>query len=154
MIRRAENKDIDRINELLFQVQKVHSDKRPDIFKAGEKKYTTDELKEIIADDNRPIYVYVENEKILGYSFCIYQIQDETPQLHRRKTLYIDDLCVDGEARGKHIGTLLYDFIVKTAKENECDSITLNVWALNDGAKAFYEKMGLKPLKTTMENIL
>lgn len=154
MIRRAENKDIDKINELLFQVQKVHSDKRPDIFKAGEKKYTTEELKEIIADDTRPVYVYDENGEVLGYSFCIYQIQEETPQLHKRKTLYIDDLCVDEKVRGKHIGTSLYKFIVKTAKENFCDSITLNVWALNDSAAAFYEKAGLKPLKTTMENIL
>ena len=40
-IRRAEEKDIPQIEELLYQVHKVHSDKRPDLFIPGSKKYTT-----------------------------------------------------------------------------------------------------------------
>ena len=40
IICRAEEKDIPTINKLLYEVHKVHSDARPDIFKKGEKKYT------------------------------------------------------------------------------------------------------------------
>lgn len=36
-IRRAEEKDIPQIEELLYQVHKVHSDKRPDLFIPGSK---------------------------------------------------------------------------------------------------------------------
>ena len=46
-IRRAVVKDINRIEELLYQVHKVHSDERPDIFKEGMKKYTKEELEEM-----------------------------------------------------------------------------------------------------------
>ena len=49
MIRRAKNVDIDRLNALLYQVQQLHADGRPDIFKNGAKKYTTEELNAIIA---------------------------------------------------------------------------------------------------------
>ena len=39
-IRKAEKKDIPQIEELLYQVAKVHADARPDLFRAGQKKYT------------------------------------------------------------------------------------------------------------------
>ena len=51
IIRRAEKKDIPALGRLLFQVHKVHSDVRPDLFKAGEKKYTEEDLVEILSDE-------------------------------------------------------------------------------------------------------
>ena len=49
-VRRAEERDIPRIAELLPQVAKVHADGRPDLFKAGHRKYTDEELKAILRD--------------------------------------------------------------------------------------------------------
>ena len=69
-IRRAEEKDIVQIENLLYQVHKVHSDKRPDLFIPGAKKYTTEELKEILADDEKPVYVADDDGVILGYTLC------------------------------------------------------------------------------------
>ena len=156
MIRRAEEKDIRRLDELLFQVQRIHAEGRPDIFKLGEerKKYTDWELKGILADDSRPVFVFEEEGTILGYAFCIFQETKENEQLHARKTLYLDDLCVDAAARGRHIGTELYRHVLRAAGEAGCDSVTLNVWSLNAEAAAFYERMGMKPLKTTLETVL
>ena len=54
-IRRAVDADIPALDKLLYQVHKVHSDVRPDIFKAGAKKYTDEELKDILADDHTPV---------------------------------------------------------------------------------------------------
>ena len=154
MIRRAEKRDIRRLDELLYDVQRIHAEGRPDIFKKGKKKYTDGELEEIIADDARPVFVFEQEGKVLGYAFCIYQETKENGQLHARKVLYLDDLCVDAEARGRHIGAELYRHVVKTARETGCDSVTLNVWSVNGDAAAFYERMGMKPLKTMMETVL
>ncbi len=154
MIRRAEKKDMARLDELLYQVQRVHAEGRPDIFKLGEKKYTDAELEAILADDEKPVFVSEQEGVIRGYAFCVYQTQPETNQVHARKTLYIDDLCVDEKARGQHVGTELYRYVVQTAEAAGCDSVTLNVWALNEGARWFYDRMGLTPLKTTMEKVL
>lgn len=154
-IRRAQTKDSERITALLYQVQKVHSDARPDIFRPGAKKYTEEELSEIITDDTRPIFVAVdENDLVIGYAFCIYEIQKNSTNLSDNKMLYIDDLCVDEDMRGMHIGGALYDHVLKFASENGFDRITLNVWCLNEGAMHFYEKCGLSPLKITMEKLL
>ena len=43
-IRKAEEKDILRIIELLGQVLQIHADIRPDIFIPGTTKYTNDEF--------------------------------------------------------------------------------------------------------------
>ncbi len=154
-IRHAMQGDAERLGILLYQVQKIHSDARPDIFKTGSKKYTSDELCEIITDKNRPILVAVDEKgNIVGYVFCIFETMKNSQNLLDRKTLYIDDLCVDESHRGKHIGSALYDRVVALARENACDSITLNVWKLNESAMRFYEKCGLSALKITMEKIL
>ena len=153
-IRRAITKDIDDINKLLYQVLEVHHNGRPDIFKSNVKKYTDTELMDIIEDDTRPIFVAVENGKVIGYAFCIFQQHLQNNILTDIKTLYIDDLCVDEECRRAGIGSMLYEFVLKFAKEKSCNRVTLNVWELNQGAKAFYEKKGMSPLKTVMEQKL
>lgn len=154
MIRRAEKKDIESINNLLMQVLEVHHSSRPDLFKGGTKKYTDDELCDIICDDKRPIFVYEDKGIVEGYCFCVFQQHINNNILTDIKTLYIDDLCVDENARGKQIGTKLYEYVKSYAKENGCYNVTLNVWSLNEGAMKFYEKCGLKPQKIGMEIIL
>jgi len=152
-IRRATLTDIDGINKLLYEVHKVHSDKRPDLFKVGSKKYTNEELAKIIVDDNRPIFVYVDNDDILGYAFCVF-IKNNSNSLTDILTLYIDDLCVDENARGKKVGTSLYIYVLQFAKDAGCYNVTLNVWACNNSALKFYEKCGLSVQKIGMEKIL
>lgn len=154
-IRRAENKDMSGINKLLLQVLMVHHNGRPDIFKPNAKKYTDAELADILADDTKPVFVAVdEQETVLGYAFCVFQQHLNNNILTDIKTLYIDDLCVDEEKRGMHIGTALYGYVLDFAKESGCYNVTLNVWSCNESAMKFYEKCGLMPQKVGMEKVL
>ena len=154
MIRRAIEKDIPKIIDLLKQVCLVHHNGRPDIFKVGTK-YSAEELKVILKDESKPILVSVdENDNVQGYCFCIYQQHINNSVLTDIKTLYIDDLCVDETLRGKHIGKELYESAVKLAKDAGCYNLTLNVWSCNQSALKFYESLGLLPQKIGMELIL
>ncbi len=154
-IRRAEKKDIEGINRLLFQVLMVHHLGRPDLFKGNAKKYTDEELLEIIADNNRPVFVGTdETGTIVGYAFCIFQHYLKDQILTDIKTLYIDDICVDETVRGQHIGRQMYEYVLEFARKNGCYNVTLNVWECNPGAKKFYESCGMVPQKTGMETIL
>ncbi len=154
-IRRARECDMKDINRLLVQVNMVHHQGRPDLFRAGKKKYTDEQLRKLIHDDSRPIFVAVdEQEQVLGYAFCIFQQHLDDNILTDIRTLYIDDLCVDETIRGQHIGKSLYEAVLAFARESGCYNVTLNVWTLNEGAMKFYEKCGLKPQKVGMETIL
>ena len=154
MIRFAQNKDIPKMMDLLSQVDLVHHNGRPDIFKIGTK-YSEDELEELLKDDTRPILVCVdENDAVMGYCFCILQQHVNNSVLTDIKTLYIDDLCVDEALRGKHIGKALYLAAADLAKELGCYNLTLNVWSCNPSALRFYEACGLVPQKICMEKIL
>lgn len=154
MIRLAVENDIPKMLDLLSQVCLVHHRGRPDIFKIGTK-YSSQDLKVLLADKERPILVAVdENDSVMGYCFCIFQQHNDNSVLTDIKTLYIDDLCVDENLRGKHIGKQLYQAAVKLAKENGCYNLTLNVWSCNPSALRFYESMGLKPQKIGMETLL
>lgn len=154
-IRRARKEDLDGINKLLHEVLLIHHKGRPDLFKADAKKYSDEELLEIIEDDAKPIFVGVdENEDILGYAFCLFQQHKENNILTDIKTLYIDDLCVEQEKRGMHIGRQLYEYVLSFAKEQGCYNVTLNVWSCNQNALKFYETCGLVPQKIGMEKIL
>lgn len=154
MIRKAEEKDIPKICDLLSQVCLVHHKGRPDIFKVG-KKYSEDELKQLLIDENRPILVYADEEdKVWGYCFCIFQQHLDNSVFTNIKTLYVDDLCVDQEMREKHIGEELFDSAVNLAKESGCYNLTLNVWTCNPTALRFYQAQGLVPQKIGMELLL
>lgn len=155
VIRRAEPGDLDGINRLLYQVLEVHHNGRPDLFRANVKKYTDDQLLEIIRDDSRPIFVAEDGDgDIAGYAFCVFQMHEESNVLTDIKTIYIDDLCVDEGSRGLNIGKSLYEFVLDFARQNGCYNVTLNVWSCNEAAMRFYEKCGLKPQKVGMEIIL
>ena len=155
MIRRAIETDIDDLLRLLSQVLELHASIRPDIFISGSTKYTAEELSEKLKNDRNPIYVAVdEDDRVLGYVFCEFREPLFTNTMRDRKTLFIDDLCVDETCRGQHIGEELYRYAVEEARRLGCADVTLNVWEGNDGAKRFYEKMGMRPKETMMEYLL
>ena len=134
-IRRATAADIPQIDELLRQVLEVHHAGRPDLFKGGVKKYTDEELKAILANDQTPVFVAVApsandgndaehnadspaTDQVLGYAFCVFQQHLNSNILTDIKTLYIDDLCVDERSRGHHVGSTLYRYVLDFARQS------------------------------------
>ena len=125
-IRLASEADIPRLEDLLYQVHGLHAEGRPDIFIPGCKKYTADQLKEILADTvNTPVFVATADGVLVGYCFCIRQVQTAA-SMQKISTLYIDDLCVDAAMRGKGFGKILYDHAVEYARINGYYNLTLN----------------------------
>ena len=152
-IRRAEEKDIKKVMDLLSQVLEIHAKIRPDVFVSGTTKYTDAELLQMFEDDQNPVYVAVdEKDQVVGYAFCKLRQQPFSNNMVQFTSLFIDDLCVDTTIRGKHIGQKLFEHVKKEAVRLGCYEVTLNVWEGNDSAKAFYEKMGLNPKRNIRTN--
>lgn len=154
-IRRATAADLDGVNRLLCQVLAVHHEGRPDLFKGGTKKYTDEELCAILTSEQTPVFAAFDDaDTMLGYCFCEITQHIDHNILTPIKTLYIDDLCVDETCRGQHVGKALYTHVLDFAKAVACYNVTLNVWAFNESAIRFYERMGMKPQKIGMETVI
>ena len=154
-IRRAVEADMPGLLRLLVQVDMVHHNGRPDLFKGPATKYTEAELRGILADEKTPVFACVdEGGALLGYAFCVLKRYENDNIMTDIKTLYIDDLCVDEAVRGQGVGRALYEYAVDFARSAGCYNLTLNVWSCNPSALRFYEKCGLVPQKIGMETIL
>ena len=154
-VRRAEPRDIPAIMKLLVQVNMVHHNGRPDLFKGPTTKYDEAELRAILDNDDTPVFVCVDGAgTVLGHGFCVLQTRENTRLMTGIRTLYIDDICVDEAARGRGAGRAIYGHILAYAREQGCYNVTLNVWSCNPGAMKFYEKLGMVPYKVGMETIL
>lgn len=154
-IRPAQEKDIPRLGDLLLQVCRVHHQGRPDLFRAGGRKYDDAGLRLLLQDKDRPILVAEdENGWVAGYAFCVYQYHKDEGSFNDMTTLYLDDLCVDETCRGRHVGRALYQAVLDLARRTGCYNVTLNVWSCNESAMRFYESCGLRPQKVGMEAIL
>lgn len=153
-IRFAKPQDVSGILALLRQVGEVHHQGRPDIFRSGAQKYGASQVLQMLDGTDTPIFVAVEGDKVLGYGFCMLKEHRQDPVLADHVSLYIDDLCVDENCRGQHVGSKLYHTICDYARQRHCYSVTLNVWSCNEPAVRFYEAMGMKPQKIGMETLL
>ena len=110
---------------------------------------------ELLKNDEKPIYVAVDEDNVcVGYAFCQLQEQPFSNNMVPFKSLFIDDLCVSQETRGRHIGECLFEYVKNQAKQLGCYEVTLNVWAGNTSAERFYEKMGMRTKERQMEYIL
>ena len=153
-IRQAVKGDIPYIIGLLHQVDMVHHRLRPDLFKPDTTKYSEQELAALLGDAQKPVFVYEEGGEVVGHAFCqISDVQNDR-LLVAGKTMYIDDICVDEQARGRHVGKALFEHVSRYAQSIGCRAITLNVWVGNEAAEHFYKSMGMHIQKTGMEATL
>lgn len=151
VIRRANVSDAEGILALLEQVEAIHQKGRPDLFREHGTKYTITELFEIMADAERPIFVAVDGEKVVGYIFGIITETKDSTMLVDMKTIHLDDVCIDENCRKMGIGGLLMEYVTEWARSVGCNRMDLDVWEFNDGARRFYEKYGFVTQKRRMD---
>ena len=105
-------------------------------FIPGTTKYTDEELRNMIHDDQNPIYIAADEQDICeGYAFCQLRQQPFSNNMVPFLSLFIDDLCVDQKTRGQHVGESLFEFVKQEAKRLGCYEVQLNVWDGNTSAE-------------------
>lgn len=151
-IRKAEPSDSAGLLRLLKQIAGLHHAGRPDIFRPAGSKYDKREIADILRDEMKPVFVAVDDtQRVLGYAFCILRECKGDAMLQDRRTLYIDDLCVDAQQRGQGLGKALMDAVRNHAAQTGAVSLELNVWNFNKSALAFYEHLGFGVQKSILE---
>jgi len=151
MVRFAEEKDLDRINELRKQVNDIHVEGRPDMFKAGFGSEIRDYAKVIMSEENSDIIVAERNGVICGMVCVDYVNKAETPFSRARNFYHVQEIAVDTNYRRQGVAKELLEFMTADAKKRNLSRIELDVWEFNESAIEFYRAVGFRPMRIWME---
>ena len=148
IIREAELDELPRIADLKRQIHDVHVKGRPDLFTPYK---NLEAFAAHSAAKNCTLLLAETAEKVVGFVMLQYVHRPASPYMEERKFLHVEEFCVDENHKRMGIGTKLMDALKQLAREKGYPRIELDVWGFNEGAKQFYEAVGMKPFRTFME---
>lgn len=151
MVRYAKREDLPRVNELRKQVNDIHVEGRPDIFKPGFGSVMQDFLYVVFDDENKDVIVAERDGAICGFACVQYVDKPESPYTHGRRFYDVDEFCVDEEHRRQGVATELINFIRQEAKAKGFERVELSMWEFNEDARKFYEAVGFSTYRRYME---
>jgi ribosomal protein S18 acetylase RimI-like enzyme len=155
ILREATVDDYAVLCELFDEVDALHRDSLPQIFQkptgtARDQEYCLG----LIADDNVGLFVAEENEKVIGFVHALIIDTQSIPVLVPRRYAIVDNLVVKLEFQNRGIGRQLMNKIHAWIAAKDAESIELNVYAFNQGAIRFYQKLGYDTLSIRMRMVL
>ena len=150
-VRFAREEELNRVNELRRQVNRLHEDGKPEIFKAGFSNELRDYIHVIQNDPRQWIAVAEAKGNICGFAVLNHITRPETPFMHERDFLEISEFCVDEPCRRQGIADEMIRFIRRYAADEGFSRLELNVWEFNRDALAFYEAAGFTTYRRYME---
>lgn len=150
MIRRARPEDAEGINRLRKQVNDLHVEGRPDIFRSGFGAALQEHVNAYLESETNYAVVEEEDGRILGMALVDYIDRPESPYNLARKFVHVAEIGVEESCRKKGVGHRLMGYVKADAKEKGFPRIELDVWAFND-ALAFYEREGFTVFRRFLE---
>lgn len=151
VIRFAKEDELERINVLRKQVNDLHVEGKPDVFKPGFNEELQNYVYYIFKDPEQKIVVADKDGEICGFAILHHIYKPENPFMKVRDFLDIDEFCVDEKHRREGIATAMVEFIKNFAKEQGYHRLELNMWEFNQDALAFYEAAGFDTFRRYME---
>jgi GNAT superfamily N-acetyltransferase len=131
-IRRAERKDCNRLLELVQELAEF--ERAP-----HEVTVTLDHFEESGFGEKPVWWAFVAEEDNVVIGFALYYIRYSTWKGQR---LYLEDILVTEQARGKGAGKLLFERLIQEAKDKKLNGMVWQVLDWNEPAIAFYKKYG------------
>lgn len=150
-IRDMESKDYPEIDRLMKELHELHVKGRPDLYTELEHPYSREEFEKIVSDPG--IIAILAEEKSVVIGLCIGTLRKKSGMVET-KTMYIEDLIVDRNFRGKGIASQLYEEMEERGRNTGAKRLDLMVWEFNSDARRFYEKQGMRPQRYIYEKEL
>lgn len=153
-IRRICLSDYEKVLQMTNRLHEFHVSNRPDIYKHVDTTISAIDFKEIV---NNPAYIALIAEfkdQPAGYGISKIKNTPDDPLLVKHKTMYIDEIFVMLEYRGKYIGRQLLENLEIMGKELGIERIDLTVWSFNTEAIDFYSSFGMKEQRIILEKKL
>jgi len=141
--RRGTQEDALTLSTLNVDVQKIHADALPNIFKQpGSDDFAQQFMLERLADPlNYFIIARLDGEDI-GYIYARIIDRLGNPFMHPWKYFYIEQISVKPGYQGRGYGESLIQAVRQAAQEQGIETIALDTWFFNKQAQSFFRKNG------------
>ena len=145
IIRLAAPSDASALSRLATDVQGLHAQQHPNVFKMPDgDDFATSLFEDMLADPTVKIFIAQEDGNPIGYVLCKLIERPENPFTFAARTLLIDQISVHPIARGKGVGAALMQRAEVLARESGSQRIHLDSWDFNLNAQAFFEHLGFQ----------
>lgn len=148
LIRNATINDWEAVIKIMNQVQNMHVEWRPDIYKPNNNIIPIDTFEKIVND--KTFFVAEADGIVVGIMEIIFQ-HIENSSLVTRNVIFIDSMAVDENYRGIGIGHLFFEKVKQIKEQKHFDGIELQVNAKNKAAYEMYLKYGFLEQSINME---
>ena len=142
-IRKATLADAHTLAALNVDVQKIHADAIPHIFKQPESdSFAVQFMQERLEDPANLFLIANLDSQDIGYLFARIVDRPENPFMHAWKYIYIDQISVKPRCQGLGCGRALFQHLRQVTTELGIETILLDTWLFNIQAQAFFKKQG------------
>jgi len=153
-IRQATKSDFDQVGAVFAEENRFHTGLLPDRFQIAKPIMTHGWFDAILENDAQALFVAEHSEEIVGVLLIKLMTNPDDPIFCPRRYAYVDELAVAEQHRGQGIGRALVQAAERWASDQDMSEIELNVWQVNKGAIAFYERLGYETIRRTMKRVL
>jgi GNAT superfamily N-acetyltransferase len=144
-IHKAISTDVARLSLLSVDVQRLHAEHHPDIFKMPQDEdFAVSFFEEMLVDPAVSIFIAEEDGNAVGCILCKLIERPENPFTFAVRYLLVDQISVRPAARGQGVGAALIQRAEMLAKELNVQRVQLDSWDFNLAAHAFFEHLGFQ----------
>ena len=144
-VRAATVADADTISSLNDEVQNVHAEALPHLFKpASRETFSAKEVTEILTQPDNHIFLAYFGEEPAGYIYCEIRRREESPAMYARDQVYVLHVSVNRSHQRKGVATALFSAVTALAKDVGIRRLGLDVWSFNADAIDFFEREGFE----------
>jgi diamine N-acetyltransferase len=145
-----ETKDAALLAVLNHDVQEIHAEIEPSIFKKHLKESMQKQFEEALQNENVKGFVAYYQEKPVGYVLVSKRDLPETYFKYAYSVIYIEQICVDKEYIGKSIGKELLNHVKSHAAKQGIERVELDFWCKNSNAGQFFRLQGFSTFNERM----
>src|SRR5947207_966598 len=150
-VRIATIEDAGDIAHLTADIQKLHHEALPTVFKSPtEKLFPLERLAALLQDPNSTVAVAEIKGNVVGYVYGATTHHAGNNFKRPESYMYVHQIGVRKDDRRMGIGAALIMFLESRAVASGLTGLQLDYWACNKRAERFFKSCGLSPMQVMM----
>jgi diamine N-acetyltransferase len=142
-VRSATSSDFEAVAALNREVQDLHAQHHPDLFKpSSAETLTSDVFERWLADTH--LFVALADDRVVGYLQAATVERPETPYRFEQRIFYVHQVTIASSSRHQGHAHRLIETAIAHARDLGLASIELDTWAFNERAQEFFGQEGFR----------